>query len=55
MKELKNENSQLKQDSTFLIEKIKEIENYLEKMHIEYNKASNEYNNATNEFNAEIE
>ena len=55
MQELKNENSKLKQDNTILIQKINEIENYLEKMHIEYNKASNEYNNATNDLNTEIE
>ena len=55
MQELKNENSQLKQDNTILIQKITEIENYLEKMHIEYNNASNEYNNATNDLNNEIE
>ena len=55
MQELKNENSQLKQDNAILIKKINEIENYLEKMHIEYNKASNEYNNATNDLNTEIE
>ena len=55
MQELKKENSQLKQDNAILIEKINEIENYLEKMNIEYNKASNEYNTAANDLNTEIE
>ena len=55
MQELKKENSQLKQDNAILIEKINEIENYLEKMNNEYNKASNEYNTAANDLNTEIE
>ena len=55
MQEIKNENEQLKQDNTILIQKINEIENFLEKMHIEYNKASNEYNSATNDLSSEIE
>ena len=55
IQEIKKENEQLKKDNTILIDKINEIENYLEKMNIEYNQASNDYNTARNDFNTEIE
>ena len=43
IEDLKSENSKLKQDNIILIEKLNELENYLEKVHIEYNKTSNDY------------
>ena len=54
IQDLKSENSKLKKDNIVLVEKINEIENYLEKVHIEYNNAANVYNNATNDLNSTI-
>ena len=52
--DLKNENTQLKHDNAILIDKINEIENYLEKVHLEYNKTTNDYNTATIDLNSTI-
>ena len=52
--DLKNENIQLRQDNTILVQKITEMENDLEKVHMEYNNTANEYNNTTNDLNMTI-
>ena len=54
IQDLKKENSQLKEDNIILIEKINEIENYLDKMHTEYNNAANGFNNTSNDLNLKI-
>ena len=54
IQDLKNENLQLRQDNTILVEKITEIENDLQKVHKEYNNTANEYNNAANDLNVTI-
>ena len=54
IEDLKNENFQLRQDNTVLVEKINELENELQKVNLEYKNTENEYNNNKEDLNSTI-